>query len=1119
MKKPISAYRRLGHKLIAYRRRRLAAEAATGLLNTASVALLAALILALLRSEASSPAARWACSLIFFFHVVAAAVMFLRMPAARLFTRKSAALIASAREIGDFFRSINDRVVNALQIYENMERDRERYSEVLMEAALIEAAGEIDQVDLRQAVPSTPLRRAAKRAAATAALLLITTALQRPPLASLTSLLMPWADRSGSEKLQFVVRPGNCSILKGRAVELRAWVSDSSVSALGLHLERRGKVEVVTVEKAADDSFRYRLPSLRDSLTYAFTLDKRRRSPYYTIAVTDPPFLRRLKVQVQPPIYVGQSAYFLEDDIGDVSALKGSLIEVNGTANIEPVHGSLVFSDSSQIPLTVNGRKLSAPFRLRESGFYYFSFFDSYGNANDSPIRYRLSVVPDSRPLVRIVRPGKDIDLGDDMTVPLVIEAQDDYGISKLRLGYQVLTSREGEIDSTRFVYKTILGFQESSADVRLALAWEVGDMELYPTDVLLYFVEAYDNDTVSGPKKSRSAMYRARFPSLYEMYEEITRRQDESSEMLEEMREKSRQVRQKAEQLALKMQREKLDWQKKNELENVLSRQEEINQQLGDAAQKMEEMLQSIEQNKLFSPETLQKFEEIHRLYQEIMTPELMEALKKLDEALQNVDEDQVRRALEELKLNWQNYEQALDRTISLLKELKAEQKLDQAQRLAQDLADRQQKITENAQNPNADAARLRREQEQINADASELEKLMQEAAAELREQSFLPPQLETAQQIMRDEQLSANLQDLEALLRQREVSSVPQKSARAANTMKKTAAALKSAADMMSGEMQRRAFEAMRKSSRDLLALSQQQEELSSSTQTLSPGSADYPAIAEKQHQIRAGLQRTLTAMNELMKESFGVPSNIAASIGRAMTEMDQSLVDLEAREARSAVRSQRRSLAALNEAVRRMQQAMQAMMQQGDSGGMSYQQFLQQMQQLGDSQQRINQQTQQLSSGGLSLSQQAAMSRLAAEQQQLRKSMEALARETEGYPEILGSLDKIAEEMKKVEEDLNRGQITRETINRQNRILSRMLDAQRSIHQREFSRERQAETGKQYAAPDPRLLPEDFGERSDQLQQALLRARKEGYTRDYLQIIENYFKALMRHEADNR
>ena len=126
-----------------------------------------------------------------------------------------------------------------------------------------------------------------------------------------------------------------------------------------------------------------------------------------------------------------------------------------------------------------------------------------------------------------------------------------------------------------------------------------------------------------------------------------------------------------------------------------------------------------------------------------------------------------------------------------------------------------------------------------------------------------------------------------------------------------------------------------------------------------------------------------------------------------------------------------------------------------------------------------------------------------------------MEQLAQEAADASEIMGSLDKIAEDMKEVEKDLGAQNISRETIQRQNQILSRMLDYQKSMREREYSNKRKAETGKEYITLSPGDLPEDLGERSSRLLQDLLRAQKEGYSRDYLELIKNYFEAVTEYE----
>jgi hypothetical protein len=87
----------------------------------------------------------------------------------------------------------------------------------------------------------------------------------------------------------------------------------------------------------------------------------------------------------------------------------------------------------------------------------------------------------------------------------------------------------------------------------------------------------------------------------------------------------------------------------------------------------------------------------------------------------------------------------------------------------------------------------------------------------------------------------------------------------------------------------------------------------------------------------------------------------------------------------------------------------------------------------------------------------------------------------------------------------------------VERQREILSRMLDATRSIRQRGFSEERQSEVGKDYRYAGPWALPEDLGQGTDPLREAMLRALKEGYPGEYRALIRGYFEGLVKERAE--
>jgi hypothetical protein len=110
-----------------------------------------------------------------------------------------------------------------------------------------------------------------------------------------------------------------------------------------------------------------------------------------------------------------------------------------------------------------------------------------------------------------------------------------------------------------------------------------------------------------------------------------------------------------------------------------------------------------------------------------------------------------------------------------------------------------------------------------------------------------------------------------------------------------------------------------------------------------------------------------------------------------------------------------------------------------------------------------------------------------------------------------DILGNLDNMAKEMGDVVEDLQKLNIDRRTIDRQQQILSRMLDAQKSVREKEYSKKRLAEVGKEYRRKSPNDPTNVEDLRMKQLSLDLIRALQEGFNPDYEKLIEEYFRAL--------
>jgi hypothetical protein len=105
-----------------------------------------------------------------------------------------------------------------------------------------------------------------------------------------------------------------------------------------------------------------------------------------------------------------------------------------------------------------------------------------------------------------------------------------------------------------------------------------------------------------------------------------------------------------------------------------------------------------------------------------------------------------------------------------------------------------------------------------------------------------------------------------------------------------------------------------------------------------------------------------------------------------------------------------------------------------------------------------------------------------------------------------------------MREVQTDLAQGNVNPETLRKQERILSRMLDSQRSARERDFEKKRKAESGREVARKSPNSIDLGSQEGKTRLRQDMLKALEEGYAKDYEGLIKKYFELLEQEQKEN-
>jgi hypothetical protein len=1011
--------------------------------------------------------------------------------------------------LGRSIPSIRDKLANALQVYRNREKEESRSSVELAEASLAQASREFLSADLRKAVSSEAVRKPLWYAALMVLLVCAAGLTLRSPLrGAYTRLRNPGKQYEKPIPFEYMVLPGTVRKIQGDPVELRIAFSRLHPSATVLWMREPGKeVEEIVLQRP----YGYRIAAVRGAFEYRFLLD-RYKTEIHRIHVTERPDVRALSLTVLFPAYTRRSVQHLDHYSGAVEGVPHTRVDVAVRSNKTLRDAWLLFDQGRRIPMAVNDRNASGRFTIRSDDRYRIVLEDTSGLSNADPIRYPVRCVPDLAPSVEILSPDETFDLDASMTVPLRLEALDDYGITAASIGYWTVTPESDPAAVFDTLTMDLPVPAEKPTRLSIEHAWSLEAVPLFPDDLIHYFFQVFDNDPFLGPKRSRSAVYSIRFPSILEIVDRVAREQDRQVEAWDGLYGQSRELRQAMERFSEELKKGETEaWETKKDLQKSLGRWEEERKKIGELNDQLEQLVERMQENQLLSAEIVQKYQELQDLIREMDSPEWTEAMNRLQESLEGMDPQALKDALQDFQITHDQLRKSIERTLSLFKKLRVEQKLDALIAQIKDLAGRQEAINRQVQqDPSGDMQLAARQETGVEQDTRQFERDAQALMDPMREsQERAVPEYQAFLDTLGQARLTDRLQDIRERMLEGNTSDASIRGSEAVQRMESLLEQLARVRQQLQSEGKERIIAALQRISRQLLGLSQQQETL---MEQVSDGERNAAQAGGMQSALLAGLRQAADSLVSLSRETFLVSPEMGRSIGEAGADMERSLTDLQSGNPRSASKNQGMAMAALNRSVLQMQDAMGRLGQ--SSSGLGSESFFLQLEQMGQGQDAINRQAMDLlGQGRLSMEQQNAMAKLAGAQSALAQRLRNLLNEPGNRNRGLGDLGQLVEEMEKAVEELLRDQPDRRTVERQERILSRLLEAQQSLQEQDYGKERKARTGREIVrqGPDPaRLILSPL---EVQIQRHLKDLAKEGYTPEYRELIRRYYESLLK------
>jgi hypothetical protein len=1025
----------------------------------------------------------------------------------------------TAARVGRVFPDVHDRLMNAVQLAQQRATVAPYYSTELLDASVEETARDVASTDFAAIVDRASVRKAWRILLAVGVVCALIVAVLPQKFGNAAYRLIHFRQSFAPPALfSLQVEPGNRDVVKGESVDVTVRVTGTLNGPLDILLRPEGQIttDQRTLDKSADGFYRYHFDGLRLSTTYQVRSGDVGTDEYF-LHVMDRPSLTALRIRLAFPRYSSLPARDLDENIGDITALAGTSVRFALTAN-KPLAGAQVrFNDSSALQLRCNGMSAQGTVILRGDRSYHIDIVDDEGLHNADPIEYTIHSVPDLPPTVDITSPGTNLNVAGNEHLPVVLRVTDDYGLSRIRLAHKLIHSRY-EQAAQDFTFVNITVPSLPGTEWMIPFDWDLSTLRLSPEDVVEYHAEVFDNDDVSGPKSGRSATYILRLPSLDEVFAEVDKGHEASQSDLQHALKEAQEARKELDELNRQMKKpeQKLTWDEQKKAEELAKRYQDIQKKVEDVQRTVGSMLEEMQKNRVLSPETMQKYQELQQMMEQLASPEFAEAMKKLQESMQQMNPEALKQALQQFQFSEEQFRKSIERTLNLLKRIQVEQKVDEMVKRSEALQKSQDELGKNMeQHPPSDKSAadeqsrtqkdLQKQAQALERELKELEKKMQEFPADMPVQ-----EMQDIRSALEKSEMEAAMQKSAEQISQGDFQQAQQQQQKASHALSELTQGLQQMKQSMQKNQQKQVVQEMERATKDLLELSKREEELKNESRGLDPTSQRFRENAQQQMDAMRDLGNVTGRLSTLSNKTFSITPEMGKAIGDALRSMAQAMESLEQRNGGQASQQQGAAMGSLNQTAEQLQEAIQGMMQ-GGGQGMGMAGFMQRMQQLSGRQQGINDATQ-----GLTPQQATEMARLAGEQGMVRKSLEDLSREanrTGDLSKLLGDLNRIAQDMREVQTDLAQGNVNPETLHKQERILSRMLDAQRSMRERDFEKRRKSEAGDNVARRSPSDLDLSTQEGRNKLQQDLLRALEEGYNRDYEELIRKYYESLQK------
>ena len=1136
MKRSISLIEKLDEFIRRYHRN----KALRGLLLSFATLTLGALLLALLENVGRFGVAGRTV-LFYAFSTAALGVLVTQVlwPVLQVFRlSRGLSYDEAARIVGDHFPEVKDKLLNTLQLQQQVEH-AQGADVTLLAASIDQRTAALRTLPFAKAVDVSAsvkaLRVAAPVALVVGALLWLRPAWVTEPA---TRIVQHRTEFVEPAPFEFQLRNDDLRVAAGDPFTVEVEVVGDELPSVVLVESMGGRFRM---ERARGNTYKYTFPSVRNTTEFQFLANGWRSQPH-KLSPYAVPTLAELRVVATPPSYTGLPALDQRN--------QGDLVVPEGT----PIQWSVRVQDGEGMRLTLGDDPLDV--RPGAGGVHHANWVASNNTlywvtplgseATGDSLRHRIRVIQDGKPAIRVTE-------AEDSTSRKLRhftgDVQDDYGFSRLAFVWEYAERGRAAIpapatpdaDEELVASQRPTGSDVKGGRVELEVpsgrqgaffhTWDMAELEWRDGDVLECWFEVWDNDGVHGAKMVRSGTTRIAAPTQDEIRQE---REEASGSIEENLQEASREAAELREAMEAMQERLReqgeMTWQDRQAMEDLLEQQQALQEKLEQMREENERKDERANEFDAQEERILDKQEQLQKIMDNLMSEELRQIYEKMEELMQEMDPEKLQEQLNEMELNHDAMEKELDRALEQFRQLEWETKMDEAIEDLKKLAEEQSKLAEETEFNLRDPEELKAKQDSLNQAFDELRKELDQLEKDNKQLENPNPMMDSSEE---EQSIEEEMQKGSEQLEKGKEKKASESQQNAAEQMQQLAQQMEQMQMESESESASEDMDALRALLENILTLSFEEEGLMAELKLTDEQDPRYVAHGQAQRKLKDDAVMVEDSLFELSMRIPQLASAVNREIGLVNRHMTKALDGFGDRLTADIAMNQQYVMTSFNNLALLLDEALQQMQQQeaqkqpgsgncekpGGSGnpspspkagdmkkmqqalGKKLEQMKEQMGK-GANQGQVGQQK----PGGMS----KELAQMAAQQAALRKMAQEKAKQLNEDGSGNGTqMGDIAKEMEEMERDLVNKQIDEATLKRQQDLITRLLEAENAERIRGEKEERTSQTGDDALKATPPQASEYLRKKMNELE--LMRTVPAELLPYYRERVNDYFNTL--------